>query len=79
MDITATDLFTPAKTDRDTRGHEYKLLQNLCRVDVRKYYFAERIVRQWNNLHAQESDFSSLRRFKKYLNSTDLSEYLLKN
>jgi hypothetical protein len=48
VDIKATDLFTLAKTDRDTRGHKYKLLQNHCRVDVRKYYFAERIVRQWN-------------------------------
>ena len=72
-------VLTPAETYRDTWGHQYKLLQNHCRVDVRKYYFAERIVRQRNNLRAQESDLSSLCRFIKYLNSTDLSAYLLMN
>jgi hypothetical protein len=45
-------LVTPANTDRDTRGHKYELLQNNCRVDVRIYYFTERIVRQSNNLCA---------------------------
>jgi hypothetical protein len=50
LDIKAADLFTPGNIDRGTRGHKYKLLQNHCRVDVRKYYFVERIVRQWNNL-----------------------------
>jgi hypothetical protein len=34
VDIKATDLLTSANTDRDTRGHKYKLLQNHCRVDV---------------------------------------------
>ena len=54
MDIKATDLYTPASTARNTRGHH-------CRVDVRKYYFAECIAKQWNDLRAQPSDISSLR------------------
>ena len=29
------------KTDRDARGHIYKLLQNHGCVDMRKWYFAE--------------------------------------
>jgi hypothetical protein len=52
-------------------------MQNRCSVDVQKYHFAERIVRQWNDLREQESDLCSLRRFKKYLSCTDLCEYLL--
>jgi hypothetical protein len=75
--ISATDFFTFANADHDTRGHRHKLLQNHCRVDVRKYFFAERVVQQWNNLPAQECDFSSLSRFKYFLNKTDLSEYFL--
>ena len=39
MNTTATDLFTPANTDHDTRGHKYKLMQSHCRIDVRKYIF----------------------------------------
>ena len=77
MNTTATDLFTPANTDHDTRGHKYKLMQSHCRVDVRKYFFAERIVKLWNNLSAQERDFSNLGNFKSFLNKTDLSMYLL--
>jgi hypothetical protein len=48
VDIKATDLSTPANTVtyRDTRSHKYKLLQNHCHVDVRKYYFAECVIRQ---------------------------------
>ena len=77
MNTTATDLFTPANTDHDTRGHKYKLMQSHCCVDVRKYFFAERIVKLWNNLSAQERDFSNLGNFKSFLNKTDLSMYLL--
>ena len=77
MNTTATDLFTPANTDHDTRGHKYKLMQSHCRVDVRKYSFAERIVKMWNNLSAQVHDFSNLGNFKSFLNETDLSIYLL--
>jgi hypothetical protein len=77
MNTTATDLFTPANTDHDTRGHKYKLMQSHCRVDVRKHFFAERIVKLWNNLSAQERDFSNLGNFKSFLNKTDLSMYLL--
>ena len=77
--ISATGLFTLVSEGHGTRGHRYKLLQNHCRVDVRKYFFAERVVQQWNNLPAQDCDFSSLKSFKHFLNKTDLSEYVFLN
>jgi hypothetical protein len=75
MSTTATDLLTPANIDHDTRDHKCKLMQSHCRVDVRKYFFAERIVKLWNNLSAQEHDFSSLSNLKSFFSRTDLSKY----
>ncbi len=49
VDVSATQFFTRASSSYNTRGHCYKLVFNYSRVDVRKYFFSERIVKQWND------------------------------
>ena len=47
-----------------------------CRVDVRKCFFAERVLKPWNSLPAELHHFSSLSVFKRFIFSVDLSEFV---
>jgi len=75
-DMNQSDFFTFADRTHSTRGHAYKLLLSHFRVDVRKCFFAERIVKPWNNLPAELHHFSSLSVFKRFIFSVDLSEFV---
>jgi ribonuclease P/MRP protein subunit RPP40 len=48
--VNASDFFTLANNDHNTRGHVYKLSTHCSRLDIRKFYFSERVVKPWNNL-----------------------------
>jgi len=73
--INAAELFTLTNNDR-LRGHQYKLVIQRRNTDVRKYYFALRVVNSWNNLPQDKISFSNIINFKRSLKCVDLSKYL---
>ena len=72
------DIMQRANSNHNTRGHTFKLLPSHCRVNVRKSFFAERVVKPWNcSLPAELHHFSSLSVFKSFVfSSTDLSDFV---
>ena len=50
-----------------TRGHQYKLKKERCRLQVRQNFFSNRVVDLWNNLPASVVEAVSVNAFKNKL------------
>ena len=61
--IKLTEMFEPAR-DARTRGHSLKLSKNRCRLDMRKYFFSERVVDRWNELDQDTVSAETMNGFK---------------
>ena len=60
--------------DSRTRGHSLKLAKNRTNLDIRKFFFSERVVSRWNALSEEVVSVSTVNAFKKGLNRTRLNK-----
>ena len=61
-------LFTLDGNDKGLRGHSKKICNVRFNIDVRKYFFSNRVIDKWNNLDQDTVDAPSLNSFKNRLN-----------
>ena len=64
-----TNLFAIENREINTRGHTYKLRKKFCRLELRKHFFTNRIVDQWNRLPSEIVRAKTLNSFKNRLDS----------
>lgn len=55
--------FTLVRNNR-TRGHRYKFIKNRSRLDIRKHFFSQRVVNEWNALPEIVVESESVNSFK---------------
>ncbi|MFZ2537611.1 MAG: reverse transcriptase domain-containing protein, partial [Oscillospiraceae bacterium] len=59
-----------------TRGHSLKLSAHLCKSNIRKHFFAVRVVPIWNSLPEKIVTSGTTRTFKKLISTYDFSMFL---
>ncbi len=74
LDANVYFLFPPLAS---LRGNSFKLHHSFSRLDIRKYFFVNRVVHVWNKLPNNICGASSLNAFKKLLNTLPVNFFTI--
>ena len=66
-DIESESLFTVADNVYGLRGHQPRLYKQPCRLNLRKNFFTQRVVNDWNGLPSYVVEAPSVSAFKNRL------------
>ena len=58
---------TLANRNYNTRGHSLKIDKQHCRTDIRKHFFTQRVVNDWNSLPEEVVECGTIDTFKNRL------------
>ena len=50
------------------------MIKKRCKLDIRKYFFSERVIQRWNHLSQDAVDQATLNGFKRALNKRRINE-----
>jgi hypothetical protein len=56
-------------TEKNTRGHQFKLKKPRCRTSQRQHFFSQRVIDRWNNLPAEIAEAPTMNSFKNRLDT----------
>ena len=79
VDVNFDDFFKYARHYPVLRGHQYKLFVPYSRVDIRKYFFANRVINIWNSLDNSIVCAANLSMFSAKLDKVDFLKYCFFN
>jgi hypothetical protein len=68
-----------AENRKYTRGHDFKLVFDHCRIDARLHFFGPRVATIWNSLPAEIVNMPSVICFKNAITKFDFSKFLVLN
>ena len=71
-----TDSVFTLSRNSSLRGHQFRFRVPLSKSNLRKFFFAHRVVQVWNSLPASIVAASSTRAFKALVMKLDLSKFL---
>ena len=66
--------FFDLTVDSRTRGHSWEIAKKRCKLDIRKYFFSERVIQRCIHLSQDAVDQATLNGFKRALNKRRINE-----
>ena len=69
--INVTSFFTPSNNS-SLRGHDFRFLIPISKLDIRRHFFAHRSINAWNSLPASVVSATGIFAFKRSLYKIDL-------